>query len=323
MVCKVVGEGGERVATATTFFMVVPEPEEAGPAYTPPTALIVGKGKPNARKMELDVIEVPTVEKGPKIDGNLDDEIWKSAYKGKLEAEDPSDIYILMDGKTLYVGIRNYESFPEKMQVTQKGPTGAVWQDDDNELYLDSLGDKGSYCHFGWNSIGTTYFKPGVKLDAPKWQVKTGKTKKAWIAEFALDMASFKMGSVYTGFGMCIERKDNARAPRTGPAETTGIQVEGQKFWPTYIELNMGFHPKPVFYNRLTRAGTVRPLKITLVGDGFWGSRKITVDVKSSLGKGVDAVVTLACWPSDAEADEIDKLRFTDKAKVTLGPGET
>ena len=148
-----------------------------------------------------------TKEAPPKVDGVLDDAVWKTAAvftdfkspdggapKGKAR------LLVAQDDKTLYVAVECFED--EKTlkslvaDVTEHDGTG-IWQDDDVEVFLDPTGKAESYYQIIVNSKGVAWdaFHASAGNPDTGWSpkyacaVKVG--KESWVVEMALPRSIF------------------------------------------------------------------------------------------------------------------------------------
>jgi hypothetical protein len=108
-------------------------------------------------------ISIPTASTPPRIDGTLDDPVWKKGAVAQLayslrdhaQAKEPTTDYVLTDGQYLYVGIEAHQSVPVRAQQH----TNDVGQDTDDEVQVDLWpnGPSGFRYMFISTAIGTHY----------------------------------------------------------------------------------------------------------------------------------------------------------------------
>jgi len=105
---------------------------------------------------------VPFAGESIRIDGKLDDAVWKKAQVLRLgrtldgggSAAQPTEVKLLRDERILYVGVWAFEPLIEKLQASRRGHDGPIWSDDSIEIFL---GVAGTYYQFGVNALGSTY----------------------------------------------------------------------------------------------------------------------------------------------------------------------
>ncbi len=147
----------------------------------------------------LRAVRVPAA---PRIDGNLDDAIWKLAEpavgfiqrdpeEGKPGSE-RTEIRVLYDDEALYFGCMYYDSEPEKI-VSRLSRRDAETESDNASIRIDSYHDHQTGYEF-------TYNVAGVKADIlqyddanrednswdPVWELQTRITPEGWSAELKI-----------------------------------------------------------------------------------------------------------------------------------------
>jgi len=139
---------------------------------------------------------VAETKAGPKLDGKLDDEVWKKApalhlartLDGSRKAAQPTEVRLLRDAKTLYVACRCVEPLLGRLKASPRGHDGAIWSDDSIEIFV---GLPGTYYHFGVNALGSTY--DARRKDA-SWncgfKAAVSRESKAWTLELAIPLAA-------------------------------------------------------------------------------------------------------------------------------------
>ncbi|HUT35787.1 MAG TPA: sugar-binding protein [Planctomycetota bacterium] len=173
------------------------------PPRTPP-----GKAeRPLARPPSA---SVPEAKAAPEIDGKLDDAAWARAAAARITrtldgagpAPQATEIRLLRDAATLYVGIRCVEPLADKLKAQRRNPDDDLWQDDSVEVFL---GVADAYYHFGVNAAGSTYdarakdrgwnsgFRAAAATGKGEWtaelaipldKLSGGKPPKSWSANF-------------------------------------------------------------------------------------------------------------------------------------------
>jgi len=145
----------------------------------------------------------------PEIDGILDDSGWDIVeWEGDFVERRPDEntqpdhktkFKIVYDQKFLYVGIRAYDSEPDKIEMRLSRRDG--FQGDWVGIFIDSYHDKRS-------SFGFITTAAGVKADFftsengnnedenwnPIWYTKTNTDKEGWTAEMKIPFSQLKFG---------------------------------------------------------------------------------------------------------------------------------
>lgn len=143
----------------------------------------------------------------PVIDGKLDDPAWELVdWAGDFIQRMPNDgaeptqetaFKILYDAKFLYVGIRAYDTEPEK--VVQRMSRRDGFEGDFVEINIDSYSDKRTAFSFSASASGVKgeeyVSNNGDNWDAtwdPIWYLKTSVDDQGWIAEFKVPLSQLR-----------------------------------------------------------------------------------------------------------------------------------
>lgn len=145
----------------------------------------------------------------PEIDGQLDDDAWDVVeWEGDFVERRPDEntkpdhstkFKIIYDQKFLYVGIRAYDSDPDKIEMRLSRRDG--FQGDWVGIFIDSYHDKRS-------AFGFITTAAGVKADFfssengnnedeswnPIWYTKTSTDEEGWTAEMKIPFSQLKFG---------------------------------------------------------------------------------------------------------------------------------
>ena len=145
----------------------------------------------------------------PEIDGHLDDDAWDVVeWEGDFVERRPDEntkpdhstkFKIIYDQKFLYVGIRAYDSDPDKIEMRLSRRDG--FQGDWVGIFIDSYHDKRS-------AFGFITTAAGVKADFfssengnnedeswnPIWYTKTSTDEEGWTAEMKIPFSQLKFG---------------------------------------------------------------------------------------------------------------------------------
>lgn len=127
-------------------------------------------------------LRVPRVEGHPKIDGVLDDEVWKAALVipanievrpgENIEAPVKTDFYLAYGPKHLYVGVRARDPDPSQIRA-RYNDRDAIWDDDWVSVTFDTFNDERRSFEFYCNPLG-------VQLD--RTEITGGGGSEAWDA---------------------------------------------------------------------------------------------------------------------------------------------
>jgi hypothetical protein len=147
---------------------------------------------------------------GPKIDGLLDEEIWKQAPKGDgfIEREPvpgdaplfPSEVKVLYDDEALYIGAMLYDTAPDSIlqQLTQRDEFGNA---DFFGVSLDCYKD-------GINGLEFAVTASGVQIDTKfgqntndrnwnaVWYSQVSLTEEGWVVEMKIPYAALRFPEV-------------------------------------------------------------------------------------------------------------------------------
>ena len=177
--------------------------------------------------MTIRSADVATVNSPVDVDGSLNEQAWSQAPKiGDLVQRQPdsgrppserTDITLLRDDDNLYIGVYAYDAEPGRVVGTQMVRDASLQADDRIEIVLDTFRDQRSAFYFATNPAGALVdglaFANGqlnTEWDAI-WHVRTSRTDRGWVAEFAIPFKSlsFPAGQNVWGFNIArtISRK--------------------------------------------------------------------------------------------------------------------
>ncbi len=161
-------------------------------------------------------------EDAPKIDGRLDDAMWKTAtiisefYQVEPTVGKPQEdtvVYFAYDARNLYVGIQAFDKHPEKILSTILQRDGETWRDDMVRLYIDPFATGLSGFAFDVNALGTKLDRllqqgrsPNVAWDTI-WDAKAEITDKGWTAEIAIPFRSISFNPKGDGWNIMLTRE--------------------------------------------------------------------------------------------------------------------
>ncbi len=159
------------------------------------------------REENLRTITVPYLEQEPKLDGNLNDEIWKKAaavdgftlLQTKEKPTQATEAYVFRTADALFVGFKCHEANMNKIMTQMTAFDSDVWEDDVFELRLASgvKGTEAKYAYFVFlvNPIGTMTdlrYENGVqdlKWNS-NWKCKVHKDAAFWSGEIRIPLSA-------------------------------------------------------------------------------------------------------------------------------------
>ncbi len=117
----------------------------------------------NNRNYARPVITIPQTSQSPEIDGTLDEKIWQgAAVIGEFYQYTPQNgaaptektvAYLVYDEDNLYIGLRCFDSEPDKIRATLTPRN--QWQSDDNAfIYIDTYDNQRENFLFQINPLG-------------------------------------------------------------------------------------------------------------------------------------------------------------------------
>jgi hypothetical protein len=164
------------------------------------------------------------VEKGPVLDGNLLDEVWKQAspFTGfkmvfpnpGLEPTERTELRVIFDSANLYIGVYCYDSMPQKISgnsMVHDG-VGQGKADDIMRVLLDPFQDKRNAYVFminarGGRSEGLSAGGESVSLNWDGiWDAKSRIQPDGWSAEMKIPFKTISYKPSLASWGINIER---------------------------------------------------------------------------------------------------------------------
>ena len=158
----------------------------------------------------------------PVIDGKLDDAAWATAalvdnlhQTSPIEyavPEERSEIYLLYDDETLYVGARLYDPEPDKITANNLRQADNVGQDDRFYITIDPFNTRRSGYFFGLNPNGVRAdgLYQNVTDFYGAWDsiffAEAGRFEGGWIAEFAIPLKSISFDPHTDTWGLNFSR---------------------------------------------------------------------------------------------------------------------
>jgi hypothetical protein len=210
------------------------------------------------------------------VDGALDEPDWAQAQslgeirqrepKEGAEATERTEVRVLADKNSLYLGVMCYDSEPRKIVGTQMARDAELEVDDRIELLLDTFHDRRNAFYFATNPAGALVdgliIENGrsINLDWNAiWNVKVKRLAEGWCAEFEIPFKSlsFTAGRDTWGFNLSrtIIRKleeDRWASPRLD-VEFTQVSEAGEIAGFAEAEQGRGLDARPFAAGRWIR----------------------------------------------------------------------
>lgn len=187
---------------------------------------------------------LPTTKSAPKIDGDLSDACWKTAFKagefvrftGGAPIVEQTEAWVTTDGTTLYIAFECRDEHPELMRAseTQRG-SSAVEGDDHVSVVIDSQNLRRGASSFSVNALGTQveHLEGGTAGNitwAGDWKAasKPLPEGKGWSCEIAIPFQLLRHPARARAFGLQVGRSLNREGNQMiWPA----LPPEGQSFF--------------------------------------------------------------------------------------------
>ena len=158
------------------------------------------------------------VERGPVVDGVLDDDVWaRAALIEEFVQQEPNEgapgterteVRVLYDGANLYVGVRAFDSSPEAVVATEMRRDGSqILNEDSFQIILDTFMDSRSAYMFVVSPLGAMLdqqvFQEGeggqrgvssnINLEWDGvWDASARRTSEGWAAEIRIPMVTLR-----------------------------------------------------------------------------------------------------------------------------------
>src|SRR5262245_8240100 len=157
-----------------------------------------------------------------RIDGVLDEPDWaEAAVIEELTQQEPhpgeptpwhTEVWVLVDRDTLYVGFRCIDPQPDRIAVHTLQRDGDLEGDDRVTVVLDTYLDNRTGYFFAMNAEGARQDGLISRPDSSSsdwdgiWRGKTRRTSDGWTAEFAIPAKSLHFTSGAPEWGFNVER---------------------------------------------------------------------------------------------------------------------
>lgn len=183
------------------------------------------------------------VESPPRIDGLLDDATWQDApvldaftQVNPIDGDPPSErteVRLLYDADTLYLGVRCFDSEPDRIVARSMARDAGHGSDDRITFTLDTFADRRNGYIFVVSAAGG---KRDGLIESTRtrwewdglWTAKTRVDDMGWTAEIAIPMKTLSFDSAAGTWGFNIERfirRKNESVRWATPTRNSGVAV--------------------------------------------------------------------------------------------------
>ena len=162
------------------------------------------------------------VQDAPKIDGILDEPVWRSATLiSEFYQVDPNiavppvetRVYLAFSDDALYVGVHAFDDEPESIRATVMQRDGDVWRDDMIRFYIDPFDTGISGFGFDVNSLGARLDRllqpnrrPIDEWDTI-WAAAGLRAEDGWTAELEIPFRSINFDQNADSWGLMLTRE--------------------------------------------------------------------------------------------------------------------
>lgn len=287
---------------------------------------------------ELYQIGAVRVDRGPEIDGVLDEQVWQAASVIRdfiqqepnegAPATESTEVRVLYDGGTLYLGVEAFDSNPDGIIATELRRDGdRILEEDNFQIILDTFMDSRSAYMFVISPAGAQLDQQvsdeggrdrrasvsAVNRDWDGvWSVSARPTPEGWIAEVAIPMVTLRFPeSDPQSWGINLMRNISRKneqsfwAPIPKPFGLTRVSLAGSL---TDLEsLNRG---RDLRIKPFVTGGGRRQLQSGINDNSAEGD--FGVDVKYGITAGLNLDVTVNTDFAQAEVDneQVNLTRF-------------
>ncbi|HET9947863.1 MAG TPA: DUF5916 domain-containing protein, partial [Longimicrobiales bacterium] len=185
-----------------------------------PAALILAAAHPGRAQESYEAYQVPAVrvEEAPRIDGRLDEPLWEhAAVVDEFTQQEPSEgspaterteVRVLYDGGSLFLGVRAYDSSFEPPRATEmRRVSDRILEEDNFQVILDTFMDQRTAYMFAVNPLGAQLdqqiFDEGGRDRRASaqainkewdgvWSVATSRASDHWVAEIEIPMVTLR-----------------------------------------------------------------------------------------------------------------------------------
>jgi hypothetical protein len=274
----------------------------------------------------------------PQVDGLLDEAIWQSAAliddfiqqepNEGAAASERTEVRVLYDGSSLFLGVHAFESEPERLIATEMRRDAERILDEDNfQVILDTFMDARSAYMFAVSPLGAqldqqVFDEGGRDRRASSsavnrnwdgvWSVATRRTSDGWVAEIEIPMVTLRFPdadpqSWGINFMRNIRRKNEEVywAPIPRAFGLTRVSLAGSLRDLEQLDRGMDLRVKPY-----VTGGGRQHLQLGI--DDNTTQRDVGLDLKYGVTAGLNLDVTLNTDFAQAEVDDerVNLTRF-------------
>jgi hypothetical protein len=279
------------------------------------------------------------VDRGPVVDGVLDDDVWATAalIDGFVQQEpsegepvsERTEVRILYDAQTLYLGLRAYDSRPEAVTATEmRRDSDRILDEDNFQIILDTFMDSRSAYMFVTNPLGAQldqqvanegegarFGGAGTNINRDwdgVWTALARRDDRGWIAEIAIPMVTLRFPEAPTqSWGLNLMRNIGRKneqafwAPIPRAYGLTRVSMAGSLENLQTLNRGSDLRIKPFVTSGASRVSQGSVVDNDLEGD-------VGLDVKYGITAGLNLDVTVNTDFAQAEVDDeqVNLTRF-------------
>ena len=284
-------------------------------------------------------IQAVLVDEAPTLDGSLEDAVWQLAALVDMfvqqepdegsPATERTEIRIMHDGETLYLGVLAFDSDPQALTATEmRRDSERILSEDNFQVILDTFRDSRSAYMFVTNPLGAMLDQQvanegegsrsgrtssNINRDWDGvWEVVAKQTPNSWVAEIAIPMITLRFPeSEPQSWGINLMRnigRKNEQAfwsPIPKPYGITRVSLAG-----TLNNLSSLNRGRDLRFTPFVTGGVSRIQSAGVTDDAV--QRDIGMDLKYGVSAGLNLDVTINTDFAQAEVDDeqINLTRF-------------
>ncbi len=297
------------------------------------------KGATNYQNREQFKVRPLRVEKGPRIDGVLDDEGWQLAPlidefiqqepKEGSVASERTEVRLMYDARNLYIGLRAFDSEPAGVIATEMRRDSPRILDEDNfQVIIDTFNDHRSGYMFVTSPLGAKLEQQifeegegggrGINSNINKdwdgvWDAVARQTENGWVAEIAIPTTTLRFkASDEQAWGINFERNIRRKneqvfwAPIPKAYTITRVSLAGTLDGIRGLSQGMDLRVKPFMTSSFRR----KSYNNAATSNNFLGDYGL--DMKYGVTSGLNLDITINTDFAQVEADEqqVNLTRF-------------
>ena len=215
------------------------------------------------------------VEKGPTIDGRLDDAVWNQAPigspvyeyvpKSELPMTELTEFRVIYDQDYLYVGVWCYDSDPSKINARIMERDASIFSDDNVQVVIDTFHDNRNGYIFMTNPNGarrdeliSNNVQRNVNWDGV-WKVRCRIDQDGWKIEMAIPFKTLSFDPASSVWGFNLTRSISRKAERgrwsgaRPEVRTSNVAEAGDLTGLAGMRQGIGLEVKPYALGRYSR----------------------------------------------------------------------